>query len=135
MGLRSKGFYATIWEVKKGAGNYMEVRLSTSRRDPKDDKKFITDFSGYTRFVGNQASDLAKNLRERDRIFVDEFEVTNSYNKEKNQTYTNITVFHAVMASEVSRGGAQQRPAPAPDHQDGFMNVPDGVEEEGLPFD
>lgn len=134
MGLRSSGFYATVWEIRQGKGKYLDVRISTSKKDPKDNSQYITDYSGFARFVG-KAKDFAQGLKEGDRIHVTEFEVTNSYNKEKNQTYTNIAVFAAEDGS-FNRGGrnnSNSSPNPKTD-SDGFMSVPDGVEDEGLPF-
>lgn len=126
MGLRSNGFYATVWEVKPGEGNYVDVKLSTSRKNPKDNTKYMTDYSGFARFVGN-AKKMASGLKKLDRIHVTEFEVTNHYDKEKNLTFTNLAVFSAEMS------GQSQNPAPN-GYQDEVMSIPDDADERGLPF-
>ena len=127
MGFR-KDSYATVWEVKKGNGNYSDVRLSTSRKNKQTDE-YVTDFSGFVRFVGT-AHQNAGSLKEKDRIKIGDCEVTNSYDKEKKVTYTNYAVFSFEMAN-----GGQQNTAQQTQKQPigGFENIPDSIDEE-LPF-
>lgn len=125
MGFRKDG-YATIWEVKQGNGNYSDVRLSTSRKNKQTDE-YVTDFSGFVRFVGT-AHQNAGSLKEKDRIKIGDCEVTNSYDKEKKITYTNYAVFSFEMAN-----GGQQTPQQTQPSVAGFEPIPDGVDEE-LPF-
>ena len=129
MGLRN-GAFATVWEVKKGNGNYSDVRISTSRKNKQTDQ-YETDFSGFVRFIGT-AHQNASSLKEKDRIKIGDCEVTNSYDKEKKVTYTNFAVF--------SFEDASGNGAPANNNQksqnkkkDEFMDVPDSMEDE-LPF-
>ena len=129
MGFR-KDSYATAWEVKKGNGNYTDVRLSTSRKNKQTDA-YETDFSGFVRFVGT-AHQNAGNLKERDRIKIGDCEVTNSYNKEKNVTYTNYAVFSFENANCGNSGQAKPTQATTKDPSE-FVNLPDALEEE-LPF-
>lgn len=136
MGLRSNGFYATVWEVKKGKGNYMDVRLSTSKKDPAAEKGYRTDWNGFARFCG-KAKDFAQGLSKEARIRVTSFEVTNYYSKEKDMTYTNVAVYEAETATFGNNGGnsAPAQKSALPDVAgDGFMNIPDDVEDGGLPF-
>lgn len=127
MGFRT-GSYATIWEVKKGNGNYSDVRLSTSRKNKQTDE-YVTDFSGFVRFVGT-AHQNAGSLKEKDRIKICDCEVTNSYDKEKKVTYTNFAVF----SFEMANGGQQNTTQQTQKQQvGGFENIPDGIDEE-LPF-
>ena len=97
MGLKN-GTFATVWEVKKGNGNYTDVRLSTSRKNKQTDQ-YETDFSGFVRFIGT-AHQNASSLKEKDRIKIGDFEVTNNYDKEKKVTYTNFAVFSFESAGE-----------------------------------
>lgn len=90
MGFRT-GAYATVWETKQGNGNYTDARISISKKDRRTDQ-YVTDFSGFVRLVGT-AHQNAATLKERDRIKIGDCEVTNSYNKEKNVTYTNYAIF------------------------------------------
>lgn len=124
MGFRN-GAYATIWEVKAGKGNYSDVRLSISKKNKQTDQ-YETDFSGFVRFIGT-AHQNAGNLKEKDRIKIGDCEVTNSYDKEKKVTYTNFAVF----SFEDVNGSNNSTSEKAKD--DGFMNIPDGIDEE-LPF-
>lgn len=125
MGFR-KDSYATIWEVKKGNGNYSDVRLSTSRKNKQTDE-YVTDFSGFVRFIGT-AHQNAGSLKEKDRIKIGDCEVTNSYDKEKKVTYTNYAVFSFEMANSGQQTQQQTQPSIA-----GFENIPSDVDTE-LPF-
>lgn len=127
MGFRN-GAYATIWEVKQGKGNYTDVRLSISKKNKQTDQ-YETDFSGFVRFIGT-AHQNAGSLKEKDRIKIGDCEVTNSYSKEKNVTYTNYAVFSFENAS----GGNTNQNAAAQPIPEGFVNIPDGISDEELPF-
>ena len=87
MGFRKDGF-ATVWEVKTGKGNYSDVRISTSKKNKQTDQ-YETDFSGFVRFAGD-AHKNASGLKEKDRIKLGDCDVTNSYNKEKNEFKVSI---------------------------------------------
>lgn len=126
MGFRA-GAYASVWEVKGGKGNYTDVRISTSK---KKNDAYETDFSGWVRFIGT-AHQKANSLKARDRIKISDCEVTNSYNKEKDVTYTNFAVF----TFENANGNPNQNGSTQNNVQNSneFMNIPTGLEEE-LPF-
>lgn len=130
MGFRT-GAYATIWEVKNGNGNYTDVRLSISKKN-KQTEQYETDFSGFVRFIGT-AHQKANTLKEKDRIKIGDCEVTNSYNKEKNVTYTNFAVFSFEDAN--GNGGITNTNQPqSKPNTDGFMNIPNNIEDSELPF-
>lgn len=122
------GAYATVWEVKKGNGNFTDARISTSKKN-KQTEQYETDFSGFVRLIGN-AHQKAASLNEKDRIKLGDCEVTNHYDKEKKITYTNFAVFDF----ENANGGQQQTPVNNPQSDPmGFMNIAPGIDEE-LPF-
>lgn len=125
MGFRN-GAYATVWETKPGNGNWTDVRLSISRKNR--DGEYETDFSGFIRFIGD-AHTGASYLGEKSRIKIGECDVTNRYDKEKKVTYTNFAVF----SFEDADGGNAVTQPPASTDENGFMNIPDGIDEE-LPF-
>lgn len=58
---------------------------------------------------------------------------TGSYTKDGQKFYTTDVVVSEHYFCE-SKNAAAAAPAPAPADQDGFMSIPDGVEDEGLPF-
>lgn len=91
MGFRT-GAWATLWEVKD-KGKYSEVRLSISKKN-RATEQYETDFSGYCNFVGS-AHEAIKSMPDvnKYRLKLGDCEVTNSYNKEKNQTFTHYAVF------------------------------------------
>lgn len=123
MGIRN-GAYATVWEAKPGKGNYMDVRLSTSKKNKQTDT-YETDFSGWARFIG-KANDLK--LSERTRVQLKEVEVTNHYDKEKNQTFWNVAVFDAEVCDYNAPKSEKE-----PEQQNKWMEVPDTDLDE-IPF-
>lgn len=125
MGFR-KGAYATVWEVRNGSGNWMDVRLSISKKN-RQSGEYETDFSGFARFIGD-AADKASCLGERARIKIGECDVTNYYNKEKGITYTNFAVF----SFEDADGGSSSGNRNQKNGGDGFMSYAD--DDGDLPF-
>lgn len=101
MGVRQGG-WMTIWEIVKKGERSTEARVSTSRKMP--DGEYKTDFSGFVRFVG-AAHVKAADLKPKDRIKLEAFEVSNDYDKEKKITYYHVTVF------EFSLGDGTKAPA------------------------
>lgn len=127
MGFRN-GAYGKVWQVKAGTGNFTDVRISISKKN-RTTNEYEQDFSGFVRFIGD-AHKAAGSLKEGDRIKIRECEVTNSYNKEKNTTYTNFAVFSFEMADGSGQNNqAASKAAP----KDNFMDVSDAINEE-LPF-
>ena len=59
---------------------------------------------------------------------------TGSYtNKDNQKVYTTDVVVEEQEFCE-SKSQSNSQPQPAPINYDGFMNIPDGIEDEGLPF-
>lgn len=90
MGLSSKGSIATLWSVEAGEKS-TRGRISVSKKN-KETGEYEQEFSGYVRFIG-KGHHTVKSLAEKDKIRITEFEVTTRYDKEKNITYTNYTVW------------------------------------------
>lgn len=86
----SKGKWLKVWEVTKREEHYTEARVSSSKKNK--DGEYETDFSGFVRFVGD-AHKAAKDLKDGDRIRVQACDTTNSYDKAKDKTYWNCTIF------------------------------------------
>ena len=124
MGFRTDA-YAKIWAVEN-KGNYSVVELSTSKKN-KTTNEYETDFSSkFTRFIGT-AHTQVQGLTKGTSVKLGNIEVTNSYNKETKTAYTNFLVF----SFEIPDGN-NAKPA-STSKSDGFMNIPDSVDEE-LPF-
>ena len=137
MGFRVNG-YATVWEVTPGRGNFTRVRISTSRKN-KETGAYEQDFSGYCTFVG-PAHATAQSLKERDRIVLEDIEVTTSRGTNREgqpTTYTNYTVFRFSKAVPYGQSGqSAQRQAPqsaSPLEQNPADGSNNEVEDE-LPF-
>lgn len=129
MGFR-QGAYAKVWKIKRESGKkYTDVQISTSKKDK--DGNYNTDFSSWVRFIGKAHEDVAK-LNDGDRIKLGEVEVTNSYDKAKNVTYTNYAVY---TFEDANSGNTQPSNSGKPiGNNEKFMEIPDNVDDEELPF-
>ena len=116
--------------------------LAVDRRFHKDNEA-SADFIGCVAF-GKGGEFAEKYLRQGTKIVVTGRIQTGSYtNREGQKVYTTeIVVEDQEFAeskaasqnnSQASAGNRQQPPPPMPTDKDGFMNIPDGIDEE-LPF-
>ncbi len=134
MGFRN-GSYASVFSVKKGNGKYYDVNITTSKKD-KSTGSYNTDFRGFVRFIGNAANAIAKYEGRSGspicRIKLGDVEVTNSYNKEKNVTYTNYAVFSFEMAdgNNNAKGNIAQDQREIAKYVNSMPSMPE--DEEGL---
>lgn len=115
--------------------------LAVERRFKRDnDEQQNTDFISCIAF-GKIAEFLEKFGRKGTKFVVDGRIQTGSYNnKEGQKVYTTDVVVENIEFAESKNssgsGGSTNHPAPAPSSSsagDGFMNIPDGIDEE-LPF-
>lgn len=116
--------YLKVWKIKDVKDKYVEAQCSTSKKIA--DGQYETDFSGFVRFVGH-AFNKVKNMSEGDSFKILQCGVTTQFVKEKNTTYTNYVVFDVEV-------GTNNGNKPQVNNSTQFMNIPDGVEDEGLPF-
>ena len=138
-------------EVRYSAGeNSMAIArytLAVDRRF-KRDGEVTADFIGCVAF-GRQSEFAEKYFRQGMRVLISGRIQTGSYiNRDGQKVYTTDIIVDDQefadskgAAADMSgyRGGYQQpaqpqQPAPSSAIGDGFMNIPDGVEDEGLPF-
>ncbi len=129
-------------EVRYGAANGSAVatfRIAVDRRfkregDPDADFFRITSF-------GRQAEFAEKYLRKGTKILLEgEIRNNNYTGKDGNMVYSDQIIANSIEFAESKNaqsnngfGGAMGTPAPNTNAGDGFMNIPDGIEEE-LPF-
>ena len=114
--------------------------LAVDRRFKKDNDEQNTDFISCIAF-GKIAEFLEKFGRKGTKFVVDGRIQTGSYNnKDGQKVYTTDVVLENIEFAESKNssgsGGSTNQPAPAPSSSsagDGFMNIPDGINEE-LPF-
>ena len=99
MGFRT-GAFCKCWAIEPGKGNFMKVRLSTSRKN-RDTGEYEQDFSGYVMMIG-QAHAKAQRLHDGDRIKLGDVDVTSSYNKEQKKEYINFKCFDFEMADDAA---------------------------------
>lgn len=120
------------------------------RRDANNGEQQTADFISCVAF-GRQGEFAEKYLHQGTKICLSGRIQTGSYtNKEGQRVYTTDIVAEEIdfaeskAAAANSAGGygqggsygqqAPSRPTPETASTDGFMNIPDGVEDEGLPF-
>lgn len=109
--------------------------LAVERRMKKDGE----DNADFIRCVafGKTAETIEKYVFQGKKIVIEGRIQTGSYtNQDGVKVYTTDIVVESMEFAESRRAeeaGNAVRPEPATD-KDGFMNVPDGVEDDGLPF-
>ena len=110
--------------------------LAVNRRFKRDGEQ-AADFINCVSF-GKIAEFAEKYLHQGTKIVVAGRIQTGSYtNKDNQKVYTTDVVIEECEFAEsksASTGEPQGRPTPEQANADGFINIPDGVEDEGLPF-
>ena len=132
-------------EVRYSAG---ENALAIARYTLAVDRRFRRDGEASADFIqcvsfGRTAEFAEKYFRQGLKVIVTGRIQTGSYtNKDGQRVYTTDVVveeqeFAESKSSAAANSGAAytpSRPEPSAAAGDGFMNIPDGVEDEGLPF-
>ena len=125
-------------KYSEGGSTVARFTLAIDRRFKKEGGD-SADFISCVAF-GKAAEFLEKRFRKGQRLGLTGRIQTGSYtNQEGNKIYTTDVIAENVefvesKGTSAGDGGSQQRPEPANAIGDGFMNIPDGVEDEGLPF-
>lgn len=117
--------------------------LAVDRRFRREGNDQTADFIGCVAF-GRSAEFAEKYLHQGTKIAASGRIQTGSYtNRDGQKVYTTEVVVDDQEFAESKNAAAQSlgggyrqesRPAPSAAVDDGFMNIPDGVEDEGLPF-
>lgn len=115
--------------------------LAVDRRRRSNDSEGTADFIPCVAF--DRAAEFAeKYFKQGTKVVVTGRIQTGSYvNKDGNKVYTTDVMVEDQEFAESKAAGndggfvaAAGRPTPGAAAGDGFMNIPDGVEDEGLPF-
>lgn len=113
--------------------------LAVDRRRRSNNSEQTADFIPCIAF-DKQAEFVEKYLYQGIKMLITGRIQTGSYtNKEGQKVYTTEVLidemeFAESKASAENGSAASDRPEPNANAGDGFMNIPDGVEDEGLPF-
>ena len=110
MGFKN-GAYATVWGIED-KGKTTSVRLSISKKNSKTNE-YETDFSGFCRFIG-EAHKNAYTLKVKDRIRLNECEVTTLFVKDTGREYVTYKVFSFEKTepnNKNSQSNVQQKPS------------------------
>lgn len=124
-------------EVRYASGDNLAIArytLAVDRRFHRDGEA-TADFINCVTF-GRAAEFAEKYLRQGTKIVVSGRIQTGSYtNRDGHKVYTTeIVVDEQEFAEGKNAGSGSSRPQPAPETDpDGFMNIPEGIEEE-MPF-
>ena len=109
--------------------------LAVDRRGKQEGNEQTADFINIVAF--DRAGEFAeKYFRQGMRVLVSGRIQTGSYtNREDRRVYTTDVIVDEQEFAEGKRNGGQQAAQGQPSEVgDGFMNIPDGYEDEGLPF-
>ena len=142
MGFRV-GNFAKIWSYEN-KGNYSTCRLSISRKN-KNTNAYETEFSdGYVKLVGNAHADIQKvhvDEKKGYNIKITACDVTNVYISPNGKvSYTPQYVifgFEEADYNNQNQGNKTRNNANSAKEASGsddFINIPDGVDDEELPF-
>ncbi len=110
--------------------------LAVDRRFKREGEEQTADFIPCVAF-GKTAEFAEKYCKQGTKLIVEGRWQTGSYtNNDGNKVYTNDCMVENLefAESKAASEGNSSRPAPSNAASDGFMNIPDGVEDEGLPF-
>lgn len=109
--------------------------LAVDRRTQRDQEGQSADFISCVAF-GKTGQFFEKYGQQGTKFAIEGRIQTGSYtNKDGHKVYTTDVVIETAefAESKAAAGENQQRPQPAPDNGDGFMTIPDGIDDE-LPF-
>ena len=109
--------------------------LAVDRRTQRDQEGQSADFISCVAF-GKTGQFFEKYGQKGTKFAVEGRIQTGSYtNRDGPKVYTTDVVIETAefAESKAAAGENQQRPQPVPDNGDGFMNIPDGIDDE-LPF-
>ncbi len=108
--------------------------LAVDRRVNRDENDQTADFISCVAF--DRAAEFAeKYLHQGTKVLVTGRIQTGSYtNKEGHKVYTTDVVVEDQEFCESKGQGIVEKPSPNTSAGDGFMNLPDGMDDEGLPF-
>ena len=131
-----EGSYVSIWSVKKGtrgSGNYYDVQMSCSTKR-KDTGEYVTDFSGYVRFIAGAAEVISKydgfDAKEHGnqplRMKLGIMDVKYIYDKKNNKNYLNIAI---IGIENPDKAATEQTKT-----EEDFMKIPESTDTEELPF-
>lgn len=115
--------------------------LAVDRRFKRDGDQQTADFISCVAF-SKTGEFIERYCHQGTKLVVEGRIQTGSYtNRDGNKVYTtdvvaeNVEFAESKAAAANNEGGYQSaRPEPSSAAGDGFMNIPDGVEDEGLPF-
>lgn len=115
--------------------------LAVDRRFKRDGDQQTADFISCVAF-SKTGEFIERYCHQGTKLVVEGRIQTRSYtNRDGNKVYTtdvvaeNVEFAESKAAAANNEGGYQAaRPEPSSAAGDGFMNIPDGVEDEGLPF-
>ena len=108
--------------------------LAVDRRAKRDGNDQTADFISCVAF--DRAAEFAeKYLHQGTKVLVTGRIQTGSYtNKEGHKVYTTDVMIEEQEFCESKGQGIVEKPSPNTSVGDGFMNLPDGMDDEGLPF-
>lgn len=105
------GSYATVWEKRPSrSGKTTSLRITVSSKDRVSDA-YKDVFQGWVT-AASTAHEKAAKLGERERIRLKDCNVTNTYDKEKNENKTFFTIYDLEVVQSNAKASASDDPEP-----------------------
>ena len=123
-------------DIRYTDGGLTIARFSVAvDRKVKKDQEQTADFPNCVAF-GKTAEFIEKYFFQGSKIVIEGRIQTGSYTNQDNQKVytTDVIVEQVEFGESKNQNSNEARPAPSSAIGDGFMKIPDGVEDEGLPF-
>lgn len=95
--------YATVWKINHPeSGKYIDVQITTSEKNKNGEYE---NSSWIARVIGHALNSL-KGIKERDRIKITSFKMSNIYDKEKNRSFLKMLILEATFADKKTTNSA-----------------------------
>lgn len=125
------------YSAGENATTVARITLAVDRRYKREGDEQTADFISCVAF-GKTAEIIEKYCKQGTKIIIEGRWQTGSYtNKDGVKVYTNDCMIESLEFAESKNSGGENntsgRPAPQTD-SDGFMNIPDSVDDDELPF-
>lgn len=135
MGFRNNQ-WCSLFSVEPKGPTWTKGKISISRRNQAGE--YETSFSGFVDFMGTACASKAAGLRPTTdhpiRIRLREVDIDNKYDKERGVMYWNPKVWSFDTGDETASDNAGTSQTPVATGHEDFMQIPEGAEDEGLPW-
>ncbi len=91
MGIKANGATVMLFNIDKSREKAVRARIYMSHKDRETDE-WIVDLSSYAWFFGD-AADVVRELNEKDKVKIEEFDISNRYDPEEKKEWWSIKIY------------------------------------------